>query len=116
MQPRCVTFCLIALPLLALPLFAQDRAAINGTVSDPSGAVVVGAAVQLAAAETGLRRSSLTDEGGRYQISTLPVGIYTLTMSKPGFKSTTVDHIDLQYGETRTIDARLEIGATTESV
>ena len=98
----------LTLFLIAFPVFAQDRAAINGTVTDASGALVMGATVELKSAETGLRRATLTDQGGRYQITPLPVGTYSLTISKPGFRPTTVSHIDLQYSETRTIDARLD--------
>jgi hypothetical protein len=106
----------VTLFLIAFPLFAQDRAAINGTVTDVSGALVPDATVELKSGETGLRRATLTDHGGRYQITPLPVGIYTLTIGKGGFRQTTVNHIDLQYSETRTIDARLEVGGATDTV
>src|SRR5947208_4211946 len=102
--------------LVALPVLAQDRAAINGTVTDQSGALVPGATVELRSGETGLQRAALTDQGGRYQIPTLPVGSYSLRISKAGFKASTVGKIVLEYGETRTIDARLEIGGTAETV
>jgi hypothetical protein len=102
--------------LIAVPVLAQDRAAINGTVTDASGALVTAATIELKSAETGLRRATLTDQGGRYQITPLPVGTYSLTISKAGFRPTTVSHIDLQYSETRTIDARLEVGGATETV
>src|SRR5215831_4980116 len=102
--------------ILALPMLAQDRAAINGTVTDASGALVAGASIILKSGETGLRRAALTNERGLYEITPLPVGSYTLTMTKAGFRSTTVNHIDLQYGETRTIDARLEVGGTSETI
>ena len=106
----------LTLYLIAFPAFSQDRAAINGTVTDASNALVTAATIELKSAETGLRRATVTDQGGRYQITPLPVGTYSLTISKVGFKPTTVNHIDLQYSETRTIDARLEVGAATESV
>src|SRR5258708_26928418 len=102
--------------LIAFPAFSQDRAAINGTVTDASGALVSTGTIELKSAETGLRRATLTDQGGRYQITPLPVGTYSLTISKAGFRPTTVSHIDLQYSETRTIDARLEVGGATETV
>jgi hypothetical protein len=102
--------------LLAVSLHAQDRAAINGTVTDASGALAPGASIELNSAETGLRRAVVSDDGGRYQFTPLPVGSYSLTITKPGFKPTTVNHIELQYGETRTIDARLEVGRPNETV
>jgi hypothetical protein len=102
--------------LIALPALAQDRAAINGIVTDASGALVPGATVELKSTETGLRRAILTDQAGRYQITPLPVGSYVINISHVGFRPTTVNHIDLQYGETRTIDAHLEVGGATETV
>src|SRR5258708_15438506 len=74
-----------AFSLLALPLFAQDRAAVNGTVTDPSGAVVSGAGVDLNSPATGLHRAVLTNEDKSYEIIPLPVGAYTMTISKVGF-------------------------------
>lgn len=44
------------------------------------------------------------------------MGTYSLTITKAGFKPTTVSQIDLQFGETRTIDARLNVGSTSDVV
>lgn len=102
--------------LLTLPLFAQDRAAVNGTVTDPTGAVVVSATVELQSPDTGLRRSAMTNEKGIYELPSLPVGSYTLTITKAGFRPFAVHQIDLLFGQTRTIDAKLEVGLTSETV
>ncbi len=106
----------LAICLLGLPLVAQDRAAISGTVTDPTGAFVPGAGVELKSLATGLHRAVATDGKGLYEITPLPIGTYSIAISKAGFKPTTIDDIALQYGETRTIDARLQIGATNETV
>jgi len=97
-------------------LFAQDRAAIDGVVRDVSGAVVPGASVELAAPTTGLHRATVSSQKGLYEITPLPVGSYTLTITAAGFKPTTIRDIDLQYGETRTVDAQLEVGGVSEIV
>src|SRR5262245_27181556 len=97
-------------------LFAQDRAAINGAVKDASGAVVPGANVELVSPATGLHRTTVSGLQGLYEITTLPVGSFTLTITAAGFKPTTIRDIDLQYGETRTIDASLEVGGIAEIV
>ena len=102
--------------VLALPLIAQDRAAISGTITDPSNAFVAGAAAELRAPDTGLRRQTTTNESGIYEFSSLPVGSYTVTITKPGFKPYVIRQIDLLFGQTRTIDARLEVGATADTV
>src|SRR5262244_174080 len=97
-------------------LFAQDRAAIDGVVRDVSGAVVPGASVELASPTTGLHRATVSSQKGLYEITPLPVGTYTLTITAAGFKPTTIRDIDLQYGETRTVDAQLEVGGVSEIV
>ncbi len=104
------------LALCCLPARAQDRAALNGTVTDPSGSAVTGAAVELKSTATGLHRETLTNEKGIYEFTPLPVGSYSVTFSKAGFRSSTIDKVDLLYGQTRTLDTRLEVGATFEAV
>src|SRR5258708_668245 len=106
----------VVLGLASFAALAQDRVAINGAVTDPSGGLVVGAGVELRSTATGLHRVTQTNEQGLYEITPLPVGSYSLTLTKAGFKATTVRDIELQYGETRTIDAQLEVGGTTEVV
>ena len=102
--------------LLSMSLFGQDRAAINGSVTDPAGALVGGAGVEVKSVATGLRRTTLSDDNGLFQITALPIGGYSVTITKTGFRPVSVDAIDLRYGETRTIDAHLEVGGTTETV
>src|ERR1051326_7281512 len=102
--------------LLRAPLFAQDRAAIDGTVTDASGAVVPDASVELASSATGLRRATISSLKGLYEFTPLPVGTYTLTVTKAGFRPTTIREVSLQYGETRTIDAKLEVGGLSEDI
>src|SRR5437016_3600375 len=102
--------------LLSVGLFAQDRAAINGSVRDATGAVVPGASVELVSPATGFHRTTVSGLQGLYEITTLPVGSYTLKITAAGFKATTIRDVDLQYGETRTIDASLEVGGIAEIV
>src|SRR5215831_14672452 len=101
---------------LSVGLFAQDRAAIDGVVRDASGAVVPGASIELVSPTTGLHRATVSGQKGLYEITPLPVGAYTLTITAAGFKPTTIRDIDLQYGETRTVDAQLEVGGVSEIV
>ena len=101
---------------LALPLAAQDRATINGTVTDPSGAVISGAQLTLDSRATGLHRVTASDDHGLYEFPALPVGTYTVSISKTGFKPSVIDSVDLLFGQTRTVDVHLSVGSTTESV
>ena len=101
----------------AMPLAAQvDYASLNGTVTDPSGAVVVGARVAAVSSGTGFRRETSTSAAGTYQMTGLAVGTYTVTISRDGFKAVDFKQVDLAVGQPRTIDARLQVGSITESV
>jgi hypothetical protein len=113
---RYLVLFLFTLAFFTRDLSGQDRAAINGTVTDLSGAPVSGAVVEVKSALTGLHRSLSTDEKGLYEIAPLGVGTYSVSITKTGFKPTVVDQVELQYGETRTLDAKLEIGTVTETV
>ena len=77
--------CLFAASVLTPQLLAQDSAAIAGTVTDPSGAVVAGASITGKNADTGLVRTSVTDNAGRYELFSLPVGLYEVHVKQPGF-------------------------------
>jgi hypothetical protein len=109
------TLIALSVVLVSLPLAGQDRAAINGTVTDPSGALVGGAAVELLSPDTGLRRQSSTNDSGIYEFPALPIGSYTITITQPGFKPFVIHTVDLTYGQTRTLDAQLVVGTTTET-
>jgi len=107
---------LVVILLCTGSLLAQDRAAISGTVTDPSGSVVPMASIELKAPAIGLHRTVTTDDKGSYAITALSVGTYDITISKSGFGAETIEHIDLQYGETRTIDAQLQVQAAAATV
>src|SRR5674476_598685 len=107
---------LIVSLLFALPVLAQDYASLSGTVTDSSGALIQGARVAAVSQATGLRRETLTGATGIYQIPALGIGIYTVNIAKQGFKSTDFGQVEISVGQPRTIDARLEVGAATESV
>ena len=104
------------LPLLSCSLSAQDRAAVNGTVTDATGAVVASAAVVLESPDNGLRREIQTNGAGIYEIGSLPVGSYVLSIKKPGFKPFEARQIDLLFGQSQTIDAKLDVGNLSDAV
>jgi hypothetical protein len=98
------------------PMAAQDRAAINGTVTDPSGAFVAGAKIELNSTLNGFHRSTITGTDGIYQFTSLAVGTYTISTSKNGFKPYEITGVELLFGQVRTLDERLEVGAVSDSV
>lgn len=89
---------------------------IRGTVIDPSGAVIPGAAVTAREIETGLTRDTITDRTGSYVLLELPVGHYRLQVAAKGFQEYVQDGISLNVNETASISPRLAIGSEKEQV
>src|SRR5450631_4474197 len=93
-----------------------DRAVLEGTVSDPSGGVIVGAGVKVVAVETGLSEQQQANSRGYYRFPGLGVGAYTVTVANSGFKTKVVEDVILRVGQTRTLDVQLAVGAITEQI
>ena len=85
-------------------------------VTDPSGAVVVGAAVTARQTETGLSRETITDRSGSYVLLELPVGHYHLQVEAKGFQEYLQDGITLNVDETAAVSARLALGSEKQQV
>src|SRR5882724_6841453 len=112
------TFLVFAFSLMAGGhlLYGQGTARIVGVVSDSGGGVVPNAQVALINEATGLRATSPTDEGGRYNFTQLAVGNYRIEVSANGFKKETRTGINLVAEQVSTIDLALEVGNVSESV
>ena len=89
---------------------------IRGTVTDPSGAVIRGAAVTARQAETGLSRATTTDRDGNYVLLELPVGHYRLQVAAKGFQEHVQDGITLNVNETASVSAHLAVGSEKEQI
>jgi Carboxypeptidase regulatory-like domain/TonB dependent receptor len=110
----------LAAGLLVAPLGAraqsQITASLSGTVSDPSGKVIVGATATIANPEKGISHTFPTDANGYYVFTLLPPGTYTLEVEARGFKHYQQNGIDLAAGQTAEQAVSLEVGAATEVV
>jgi hypothetical protein len=112
-----VAVCLASHLVVSATLQAQQSTAtVIGTVKDASGGVVPDATVTLTNLGTGAQSTVATGASGEYTIADLAVGNYSLSISKPGFKSTTFDSFQLQVGQSARMDATLEVGASTQKV
>src|SRR5437870_3883461 len=99
------------------PVAAQvDRATLTGTVTDSTGSVIVGAKVEAVSTGTALRRETITSVNGAYELPGLPIGRYIVTISKAGFKVTQYTNVELSVGQSRTLDAQMEVGEVTSHV
>jgi hypothetical protein len=90
--------------------------AIQGTISDQSGAIVIGARVALTEHQTNQKRSEATDANGFFQFRALSPGTYRLEIEQSTFAKQTVVNIPLQVAEIRTIDLILNLGTLDQSV
>jgi hypothetical protein len=106
--------CLLGLTPSAL--FSQTAGTVNGLVTDPSTAAVAGAAVTLSDQATGSRRTTTTNEAGRYLFVEVPPGIYDLTITKTGFRVTKLADQKVTVGTELTLNAALEVGAISQTV
>jgi outer membrane receptor protein involved in Fe transport len=93
-----------------------DRANLNGTVTDPSGASIPNAKVEVVAPDTGFKRETTTGSSGVYSIGSLPNGTYDLTVSARDFRTSATTGIQLSVGQTRTVNVQLVVGAPTTKV
>lgn len=97
-------------------LWAQFESAIEGTVTDPTGAVVPNASVTAKDMETGITRTVQTTSAGNYRIASLPAHLFEITVSAPGFKTTLQQNIRLEAKQTKAVNVTLELGVTTTEV
>ena len=103
--------------MLSLPVFAQvDRANLNGTVTDPSGAVVPAATIDVFFTGTGFKRTVQSGETGTYAIPALPIGHCRVTVRSTGFQTQQVDDLVLTVGENRTLNFQLGVSASAATV
>ncbi|SPF42393.1 conserved exported hypothetical protein [Candidatus Sulfotelmatobacter kueseliae] len=102
---------------LSTAAFAQvDRAVLEGTIADQSGAALVGAGVKIQAVDTGITKEQRANSNGYYRFPGLAVGKYTVTTSATGFKTKVVEDVVLLVGQTYTLDVQLAVGTTNERV
>ena len=101
----------------ALPASAQDSAgAIEGAVTDPTGAIVPAARVTVKNIGTGLARETTSGADGFYRILALPVGAYVLGVESAKFARFEQQPIQVSVNQTARVDVRLSPAAVSESV
>src|SRR2546430_1571280 len=102
------------------PLAYGQAAAINGgitgTVTDPSGAAVVGAAVQIANSATGFKQATRTAEFGLYRFSLLPIGTYDFATQALGFADVRRSGVRVNAGATVTVNVALQVAGASSQV
>src|SRR3984957_16862939 len=92
------------------------RGTILGTVTDSSGAALVGATVTVHNVDTGVDRITETTTDGGYLMPELPVGSYDVIVEMKGFQKTTTTGVAVTVAGERRVDAVLKPGATSQSI
>ena len=100
----------------ALAQAGIDTGSITGTVTDPSGALVVGANCTLTNTATGVTQNTTTTSAGAYSFPIVQVGTYTIRVGAKGFEESQANGIILHLGSTVTENVLLKVGASTEEV
>src|SRR4030088_2196189 len=108
---------LIVLALLGVTAYAQTfRGAINGTVTDPSGAVVSGATVKATNSATAVAVTTVTTNDGQFSFQDLPLGTYKIEVSSAGFRPTAIDNVTVTAGSVYTLPVKLSAGSAGTTV
>src|SRR5229473_3563599 len=100
--------------IFALPTVAQtNKADIVGTVTDSNGGVVQGATVKVTKVDTGATREVKSNDNGEYQVPSLEIGTYKITVTKQGFQTAVQENVVLQTNDRLRIDLTLTPGDVT---
>jgi len=109
-----VLLCLLLLG--SLTAVGQVSASLSGRVTDQTGAALTAASVTVTNVDTGLSRTTITDQAGRYQITALPIGSYEIRASKAGFAEEVRSGVVLVVGQAGIADMSLQVGKVSEQV
>ncbi|HXW90291.1 MAG TPA: carboxypeptidase-like regulatory domain-containing protein [Terriglobales bacterium] len=105
--------------LLALSSLVSGQngtSSLKGTITDPKGAVLLGAKVTLSNPATGFSRTTKSGNDGSYQFLEVPPATYTLTVANPGFAMVKRDNVTLQVSQPTTLDVSMQVGKATEVI
>jgi hypothetical protein len=120
MQSVALALCCLTLVVLicgASPGFAQEvTASITGTITDPSGAPIVGVTVTAKDVDRGTSWSTTTNEVGIYSILKIPVGNYSVRVEVKGFETAVYPTFTLVLNQTARVDIAMKVGAVTSTI
>ncbi|MBV8859582.1 MAG: carboxypeptidase regulatory-like domain-containing protein [Acidobacteria bacterium] len=94
----------------------ESRGSLTGTVTDPNGAALPGATVEIRNVETNVANTVTTNEEGAYSFPLLNPGRYTLTVTAQGFSNTTRENIEIRVSEKITLDVPVSVTGVGETV
>src|SRR5882762_9653295 len=92
------------------------RGAINGTVTDPSGAAVPNATVKATESATSIEHTTVTTTEGQFTFQDIPLGFYKVSVTASGFPANTIDKVEVTAGTIHTLNVQLKLGQQSTSV
>ena len=112
---------ILAFSLLIIPIFVYGQSqattgTIQGTVTDPNGAVVSGASVTVRNTETGFERTVTSNSDGFFTAPLLPLGKYRVTTNASGFSASVLENVAVTVGQTLALNIAMKVGTATETV
>ena len=108
--------CAVALLLPLLSFSQTSKGIIAGTVVDSSNAVVVNANVTARNVQTGTERTTTTGPNGGYRMDAVEPGLYKVTVTANGFKTTTIDQVDVKGSIITSVNAELAVGTVSDTI
>ncbi len=101
----------------AFTVFGQESTgSIQGQVKDQTGAIISGAKVSATSPALVRQLDAMSDSSGTYQFPSMPVGTYSVSVTRQGFKTVKSDNVTVLLGKTATVDFELPAGEVSESV
>ncbi len=116
MKRLVCTFVLFLLLATVSVLAQTTNGSLQGTVTDPTGAAIGGAAVTARNMDTGLTVSTVTSNAGLYSLPNVPPGRYAITVLGPKLKKYVQEGVTVQTSATVVLDVQMQIGAVSENV
>ena len=115
-RPLGKALLILALSFPAHVIAQEFRAAISGTITDPSGSPIPGAKIMVTETRTSTKNQAVSDNSGKYNVLFLLTGDYDIAVQSQGFKDYIRKALHVGAGEHPVIDVRLEIGDAAQTV
>lgn len=113
---KCLSFIVTYILFVSVSFAQSTNGTIRGTVTDPSGALVVKASVIARNAETGLALTSATTDAGIYSIPGVPPGTYSVTVEAPNLRKYVREGVTVKTDNTTALDIQMSVGSVAQDV
>ncbi|MCD9184817.1 MAG: carboxypeptidase regulatory-like domain-containing protein [Pyrinomonadaceae bacterium] len=114
-----IYFVLLFTFIFSISVFAQSQATtglIQGTVTDPNGAFIAGASINVKNTGTGFERTVTSNSDGFFSAPLLPLGKYRITTSASGFTNSVLENVEVSVGQTISLKIDMKVGGSVETV